>query len=137
MQTNSTNSTQNNPTFQLQDLPQVVSRVPELCDESHIVTSFPSILDDNKVIPRVPAKPNTTSKDNPIFQLQDCTQVFSRVQFYDKTPRTSFKSNASEVEKTGLEQFDLLSYIRSVSIFKFLFKLNIDLVILHSYIKST
>ena len=115
MQTNSTNSTQNHPTFQLQDRTHVVSRIPELPDESNLVSTFPSILDENKASPRVLAQPNTTSHNNPMFQLENRTQVVSRTQV------------CHEVEKTGLEQFHLLSYIRSVSVLKFSFKLNIDI----------
>ena len=126
LQTSSRNSICNDPTFQLQNRTWDLSII-SLHDESRLVTSFPSILDENKVSPRVPAQPNTATHDTPTFQIENRTQVV-RVPVHKEPRCLLFKPNVSAVEKTGLEQFDLLSYIRSVSVLNFLFKLKINLV---------
>ena len=118
---NSRNSTLNNPTFQPQGPTRNISREP-LLNENHLVTSFPSILSKTSDIPgvqeetcdilRVPAQPNTTTCDNSILQPQDPTQIVSKAPVGEENQHVS---SFPSMQNTGLEIFNLLGYISSVS----------------------
>ena len=94
--TYSRNSTHNNPTFQLPDRNQIVSRA-QVPDETHFITPFPSIVDEDRLTSKSPAQPNTTIENSPTFQLQDRTPIVSRVKVPDKNNLvTSFPSKLND-----------------------------------------
>ena len=121
---NSRNLILNDPTFQLQGSTRNVSR-ESLLNENHLVTNFPSSLnktsntaevqEETCDILRVPAQPNTTTCNNSIYQLQDPTRIVSRAPDGEENQHVS---SFPSMQNTGLEIFNLLGYISSVSYLK-------------------
>lgn len=125
MQTNAISSTHNSTAFQLQDSIRTISNVP-VPDKGKI---FPKVseVDRANIVPsvQVPEKVDIFSRVSvpnfseifPRVIVPDIGDNLPRVPFCDQTRVTSI--NPTKVDKTGLEEFNLVRYVTSVSISKY------------------